>query len=957
MRARVVERGGGERRVQLTVHHMVFDEWSKGIVKEEIERLYERYVRGEESDLEEVKIQYGDYAEWQRERYEGKESEEEKRYWREELKGARAEIEMPTDRGRPAVQGVRGGQHREEIGEEVSEGIRGISRREGATEFMVMLAAFESLLHRYSGQEEMSIGVPMANRNRVEVEGIVGLLTNTVVLRGEVRGGERFRELLREVRKRSLRAYAHQEIPFELVVEETRPKREMSHGPLFQVMFLMREEGGEGRGRWEIEEVASGRTKYDLTVGVWRSERGMKATYEYASELFDEATIRRMAKHYEMILKGIVKDPEQRIGEMAMMTESERNQVLLEWNDTGKEIGIEKCLHEVIEERVRERGDAVAVVDRWCQLSYGELNRRANQLGGYLRRRGVGAEVQVGISLGRTAGLIIGALGVMKAGGAYVPLDPEYPRERLAFLLEETGAPFVITERGVEERVSGSGATSIRMDEDWGEIGRCEEEDVEVGVRPGNVAYIIYTSGSTGKPKGVAIEHRSAVTLVKWAEEVYGLERMERVAATTSICFDLSVYEMFGPLAMGGTVVVMENALEIGRSEMSEEVTLINTVPSAMRELVRMGSIPRAVRTVNLAGEALGGELVDEIYGLGREMEVHNLYGPSEDTTYSTKGLMKSGRRSAPIGRPVWNTQVYLMDGEMALAPIGASGELYIGGEGLARGYLKRPEMTAERFIPDANGERAGGRVYKTGDLARHRSDGEIEFRGRIDHQIKLRGYRIEVAEVESALKQHQAIQDVVVCVREDEPGDRRLVAYLTAVPAAEISSADVRTYLREILPEYMVPSTFVVLDKLPLTLTGKVDRKRLPVPEPSHLDSEAAYAAPRTDFEHRLAQIWKEALRVDDLGINDNFFDLGGHSLMMTQVHRRLEGILGRGVSILALFKHPTIGALARYLQEDFNDLNPAATDEARADQLIAGRDRLAQRLRLRETYSRSGE
>jgi amino acid adenylation domain-containing protein len=609
-----------------------------------------------------------------------------------------------------------------------------------------------------------------------------------------------------------------------------------------------------------------------------------------------------------------VRKPETRIGDFEILTKAERERLLVEWNDTAAEYRGDRCLHELFAEQAARTPDEIAVVFETGQLTYGELNERANQLAHYLQQRGVGPEVLVGLCVQRSWEMVVGLLGILKAGGAYVPLDPAYPAERLRFMLEDSSARLLLTQQPLLPVIPESTAAVVCLDRDWSEIGKRSGQNPETSAAAENLAYVIYTSGSTGKPKGVAIEHHSAAALLSWARGVFSQEELSGVLASTSICFDLSVFELFVPLSYGGKVLLVEDVLQLMSWPRAAEVKLINTVPSAMVELLRLGGLPESVRTVNLAGEPLAASLVEELYQQPQIKRVFDLYGPSEDTTYSTWALrLPAG--PATIGRPVANTRIYLLDANQQLVPIGVPGELYLGGAGLARGYLQRPQLTAKAFIPDPFGLQGNGRLYKTGDLARYLADGNIEYLGRLDNQVKLRGFRIELAEIEGNLLIHPQIHQAVVIASGTEHGDQQLVAYIVAAGEAPADN-ELRAHLRRNLPDYMIPSAFVLLEALPLTSSGKVNRLALPRPTGAQLAIGKDFVAPRTDAEKQLAIIWIEVLKRDRVGVNDNFFEIGGHSLLATQVISRVRKRFQVEMPLRTMFEAPTVASLAAVLE-----------------------------------------
>ncbi|HEX8903318.1 MAG TPA: amino acid adenylation domain-containing protein, partial [Longimicrobiaceae bacterium] len=677
-------------------------------------------------------------------------------------------------------------------------------------------------------------------------------------------------------------------------------------------LFTLDDGGDRGAAlpglRSEIVDAAPDAAKFDLSLGISADMRGARGRLVYCTDLFDRATIQRMLGHFTRVLEQVADDPAARLSALELLGPAERRSIVEEWNQTGSPYPADRCIHQLFEDAAARAPEAVAVVCERDALTYRELNERANRLAWHLRRRGAGPEVRVGVCLERGTELLVALLAVLKAGGAYVPLDPAYPAERLEFTLRDADAPLLVTQAKLRALLpERAGTDVVVLEHARAAIAAERADDPGSGVGPRNLAYLIYTSGSTGTPKGVAIEHESAVALLGWAAGLHTAAELDGMLAATSICFDLSIYELFLPLSRGGRVVVVENALAVATSVAAGEVRLINTVPSAIAALLRNGGIPAGVTTVNLAGEPLKPELVDALYayGIGR---VYDLYGPSESTTYSTWTLREPGA-PATIGRPVGNTRAYVLNAAMRAVPVGVAGELYLGGRGLARGYLGRPATTAERFVPDPFGAR-GDRLYRTGDRVRWRDDGRLEYLSRLDHQVKVRGFRIEPGEIEAVLRRHAGVRECVVLAREDAPGEKRLAAYVAATADADA----LRAHLRRSLPDYMVPGAFVFLDALPLTPNGKLDRKALPAPEAA---SDTEKATPRTPVEEVLAEVWAEVLRVERVGVRDNFFDLGGHSLLATRVVSRIREVFGVEPPLRALFESPTVAELAARVDE----------------------------------------
>jgi len=950
LRATLLRLDATEHALFFTMHHLVSDGWSMGVLVREVGALYTG-VAG----LAPPTIQYPDYADWQRERLAGAELERLLGWWRQELAGLPGALDLPTDRPRPAVASGRGGLVHSVLSPGRIEALRAVRERDGDTLFMILLAAFTVLLRRMTGEEDLAVGTPVANRPRQELEPLIGFFVNTLVLRpappGAAPDDPTFRELLTRVREAALGAFSHQELPFEKLVEELRPARDLSRTPLFQVMLAL-------QNAWERQtpdlpglaleplEHLGATAKFDLSLNAQEAPDGLGLTLEYATDLFDTATAWRLSGHYLTLLAAIAADPGRKISDLPLWTDVERHQVLVEWNDAREEGTDEpQTLHSLVAAQARRTPEAIALVHGEETLTYADLLRRAEELAERLRAAGAGPEQIVAVRLPRSAGLVVALLGVLQSGAAYLPLDPAYPEERIAFMVEDAGAGWLLGPPSPTlPREAGEGAPS--------HPGLPEESSFKLtsgrAVAPspasrgrvgeGGLAYLIYTSGSTGRPKGVAIEHRSAAALVRWARTVFSPAELSGVLASTSVCFDLSVFEIFVPLATGGRVIVVEDVLGLRALPAEAGVTLVNTVPSALDALLRTGGLPASVRTVNLAGEPIPRDLVERVARLPG-IRLLNLYGPSEDTTYSTWAEIANDDRPAPIGRPVAGTRAHLVDrieGSQP-APVGAPGHLLLGGRGLARGYFRRPDLTAERFVPDpfhqVDGWLPGDRLYRTGDLARRRADGALEFLGRIDQQVKVRGFRIEPGEIEAALVAHPGVREATVGIWISPSGDRRLVAWV----AGDVSAADLRPRLAAKLPAPLVPAHLVMLEALPRTANGKLDRRALPPPEPP---APASAAAPASATEQAVAAIWREVLGVERVGLHDNFFDLGGHSLLLVRVHDRLCRELGADLPLVDLFRHPDVASLARRLRREAQESSAPAVvppNKAREDRDVA--------------------
>ena len=935
LRVRLLRVAGEQGYVlMVTMHHIVSDGWSLGILLRELRELYEGYASGKPAKLEELGIQYGDFAEWQREWLQGEVLEEQLGYWREQLRGMEM-LQLPTDRVRPAEQSYRGGERVVVLSKELSEGIRKLSQKEGGTLFMVALAGFQALLGRYTGQKEISVGTAIANRNREETEGLIGFFVNTLVMRTDVSGEPSFEELVRRVKGVALGAYGHQDLPFEKLVEEIQPERSMSRNPLVQVMLTVQ------NAPWKGVQLPAGMTilggevpttRFDLEVHLWEMGEQVVVRFIYSRDLFDEETVERMMRHYERVLDGGVRNPEEKVWRLPLMSAGERLEVLARSCGEAKEYGDkERCVHELVAREASRHAERMAVVCEGEGISYGELNRRANQLGRYLRKRGVGPEVLVGIAMERSVEMVVGVLGILKAGGAYVPLDVEYPKERLRYMLEDSGVQVLVSESAVLQKLPETlaGVEVVRMDEEEErkKIGEESGEDFESGVRGENLAYMIYTSGSTGKPKGAMNEHRGLTNRLLWMQERFGLGEGDVVLQKTPISFDVSVWELLWAVMVGARLVMARPGGHreggyLGEVIEREKVTTLHFVPSMLQAFLQEEGLEekcKSVKRVISSGEALSGELVGRFYermGRGADggAKLYNLYGPTEAAIDVTCWECERGVSGGvvPIGRAIANTEMYVLDEKQEVVPEGVSGELYIGGVQVGRGYWKREELTRERFISNPYG---AGRLYRTGDVGRYVGDGGIEYQGRRDEQVKLRGYRIELGEIEAVLQEHEGVRGAAVVVREVGGGgeagtaEKRLVGYV--VLEGDEKTSELRRYLKERLPEYMVPGVWVEMKEMPLTANGKLDRKKLPEPGGERPELEEGYEEPGTETEKKLAEIWAQVLGVEKVGVHDNFFDLGGDSILSLQiVSRAKQG--GMGVSVRQLFQSQTVGELA---------------------------------------------
>jgi amino acid adenylation domain-containing protein len=918
LRVRLVRLGPEEHILILTMHHIVSDEWSQGVLFRELAILYEAHLAGVPAALPDLPIQYADYAVWQREWLQGQRLERELTYWRERLRGAPPVLELPTDRPRPPVQTFRGAKQSLLLPGGLGHGLRALSRSEGSTLFMTLLAAFQTLLARYTGRDDIVVGSPIAGRTRTETEGLIGFFVNTLALRTDLSGDPTFRELLRRVREVAFGAYEHQDLPFERLVEELQPERSLSHSALLQVMFTLQNAPAPiprlARLEVEPEPIERGVAKFDLSLFLRDDVEGLRALLEYNTDLFDAGTIARLLGHFRTLLEGIVTDPDRPLSELPLLTEPERYQALVEWNATDAERPREATVHGLFEAQAARTPDAIAATFEGEALSYRELDRRANRLARLLQARGVGPEVPVGLCVERSLDMLVGLLAILKAGGVYLPLDPTYPRERLELMLADAAVPVLVTQRKLLETVPRGTAAAVCLDAE--EERRAPESSVPVdgGVTGEQLAYVIYTSGTTGRPKGVQITHSAAVNLLLSLAEVLGLRQQDTVFAVSALTFDMATFELLVPLVVGARVAIAPREVTMDGRLMTAALvragaTVMHATPATWRMLVESGWTGPLLKAIS-GGEALPAALAAEL--LDRCTEVWDLYGPTETTMSSAGAPVRAG---VPLwlGNMIANTRLYLLDRSLMPVPIGVPGELYIAGTGLSRGYLGRPGLTADRFLPEPFSQALGARMYRTGDLMRRRPDGGLEFLGRTDHQVKLRGFRIELGEIEAVLAQHPAVRQGVVLAREDRPGDRRLVAYVLPAAGEPPVIGELRDYLRQKLPEYMVPSGFVLLNGFPRTSSGKVDRSALPAPDRQSPEAPSTYVAPRSAVERLLAGICAEVLDVEHMGAHDDFFALGGHSLLATRVIARLETALGVELPVRMLFEAPTIAGLAQ--------------------------------------------
>ncbi|ACB52421.1 peptide synthetase [Crocosphaera subtropica ATCC 51142] len=945
LRLILLKRSETEHILLIATHHIVCDRWSIGIFLREMTTLYNGFLkeaggdpplpplgkRGKDTEkafyLPSLPIQYGDWSIWQRQWLQGEVLEKQINYWQQKLGQDLPILDLPTKRSRPLVPSYKGKPYPIALSPALSNALKALSAKERVTLFTLLLSAFKVLLCRYTEQDDIVIGTEIANRDRREMEGLIGLLVNTLVLRTDLSGNPTFQTVLQRVREVTLGAYAHQDLPFEKLVEVLNPDRHLSQiMPLFQVKFdfqlatvkpLELSDLSLERLSGEQETV-----KYELRLNLQDTNEGINGQIEYSTDLFEEATIARMAEHFQVLLEGIVANPKQRLSELPLLSTVEQETLLMMGTSTTQDYPNTANIPQLFEEQVKRTPDAVALRFGKEILTYQELNTKANQLAHYLQKLGVRPEVKVGICVERSPQMVIGLLAVLKAGGAYIPLDPAYPQDRIDFIIKDSQISVLLGRDGID------------LEKDCAKIAQESKENPPNNLHPDNLAYVIYTSGSTGRPKGVAIAHRNTVALLDWARKTFSPELLQGVLASTSICFDLSVFELFVPLCWGYQVILAENILDLPNLAAREEITLINTVPSAIAQLLRIKGIPISVKGINLAGEALSHRLVEELEKLSHIQSIFNLYGPSEDTTYSTYTPVKSNAEGVvTIGKGISNTQTYILDRYLNLVPQGVTGELYLSGAGIARGYLGRSPLTAQRFMPNPfvgkkQGQRSreqGVRLYKTGDLVRYDGQGNLEFLGRRDNQVKVRGYRLELGEIEAALSEHPGMVENAVMVWQKESNNQRLVAYLVTDPplppltkgGSPASPKNLRHFLVGKLPQYAIPTTFIELPALPRLPNGKLDRKSLPMPETLGRSLDNDYVEPQTETERTIAEIWQNALKVDKIGIHDNFFELGGHSLLGINVIAEISERLGVKVPLRSLFEQPTVAGLEAKISE----------------------------------------
>jgi len=932
VRALLVQSGEQDYRLYLFLHHIIFDGFSVyNIFLPELVKIYNALLAGQPSPLPELRLQYADFAQWQRDSLKQEQLEESRKFWASQLDGEIPVLELPTDRPRPALQSFRGAMHRFAFSQSLTDRLHALAQSENTSFFVTVLTCFAALLRRYSSQQDFVIGTVTSGRKHSELEALLGCFQNPLALRLRLGGDVSFREMLAYTREVTLSALAHDKAPFERLVEELSVRRDTSRNPIFNVMFSLAPPTPRFEDGWDLNQLDldAGTAKFDLDLELDDRPLGLQGRFVYCTDLFEAATIERMAGHFQTMIEAIVADPEQKISSLPMLTAREEEQ-FAEWNRTETEYPSERCVHELVEAQAERTPNASAVEHGGEKLTYRELSHRANQLANFLRKRGVGPESRVGICLRRSLELPVALLAVLKAGAACVPLDPAYPKERLTYMLEDSGTGLVLTQPGLLAEVTDFDAEVINLEPDWKLFAAENRENVASGVKPENLAYVIYTSGSTGKPRGVLLKHGGLVNHNVAAAKLFGMNSSDRMAQFASISFDIAIEEIFPTWITGGALVVREEeaSLVVGdflRWVDEKNVTALDLPTAYWHELVRELSessltLPRSLRIVIVGGEKASSGALSEWRKLaGSRVRWVNTYGPTETSVIVTAFEPKNSEEIPavlPIGRPIANTRIYILSKNLQRLPAGIAGDLYVSGPGLARGYHNRPEVTDEKFVADPF--RPGSRMYKTGDLARYLPNGDIEFAGRTDDQVKIRGYRVELEEIEAVLGSHAGVHEVVVTARENESAEKTLVAYLVPSRDAVPTASELRSYLKQKLPHYMVPSAFVLLEAMPKTPNGKTDKRALPAPKAADFAAPQEYVAPSDELETQLTAIWETVLDKKPIGIRDNFFELGGHSLLAARLMHRIEQQVGQRLPLAALLQAPTVEQLAALVRQE---------------------------------------
>jgi aspartate racemase len=925
LRAKILRITETEHILLVTIHHIVSDGWSMGILVQELSHLYSALVNQTAVSLPELSIQYVDFSVWQRQWLSGTKLEHQINYWQQQLTNLPPFLELPTDRPRPAIQTFSGSAQTFIIPLELTQQLKSLSQQQGVTLFMTLLATFGLLLSRYSRQEDLAIGSSIANRQNSQIERLIGCLVNMLVLRMDLSENPTVSELLQRAKKIAIDAYAHQDLPFEKLVEELQPERHLSHSPLFQVAFSMQNVPqpplnltGLEVTPLELEKITS---QFDLTLYINETIKGIEGQIEYNTDLFDHATINRMIGHFQCLLEGFVANPQQKVFELSILTVKEQQQILGEWNQTKTNYPQDQCIHQLFEKQVAKTPNNIALVFEDQTLTYQELNQKANQLAHYLQQIGVKPEDLIGICVERSLEMIISLLAILKAGGAYLPLDHNYPQERLQWMLEDAQTSIIITTENLIGKLPKNQARLVLLDTNQEAIQELDPTNLPCHVQPDSLVYVIYTSGSTGKPKGVSILHKGVVRLVNNTNYI-NFSAEDVFLQLSTISFDASTFEIWGCLLNGGKLVIMPphtpSLTEIGTAIKEHKVTTI-WLTAGLFHLIVDENINdlKPIKNLLAGGDVLSLSHCRKVLQELPQCTLINGYGPTENTTFTCCYPIEYPSQiinSIPIGKPIANTQVYILDSHLIVTPVGIPGELYIGGDGLARGYLNRPDLNKEKFISNPFSENSDSRLYKTGDLVRYLPDGNIEFLGRLDNQVKIRGFRIELGEIEAYLSQHPLVKENVVVTFEKHPNNKILVAYLVVHTAENFEISELRQFLKERLPDYMIPSDFVILESLPLNPNGKVDRRALPSPDLK--PESSSFLAPRDDVEAQLAKIWENVLGIENLSVTDNFFDLGGHSLLAIKLFNAINQTFHKKLLLATLFQAPTIEQLANLIK-----------------------------------------
>ena len=922
--ARLLKLSDSEHVFIFMMHHIVVDGVSLEFFADELKTLYRAFAAGQESPLAELPLQYADFVIWQREWAEGKGVQRQLDYWKDKLGGRVPVLELPTDRPRPTVQQNNGSWEWIHLPESLITDLKQVSRDAGVSLFMTMLTGFKVLMSRYSRQEDICIGSPTANRNQPELERMIAFFVNPVVIRSDLSGDPTFTDLLAQVRKNAMGAFGNQDVPFERLVEELSPARDLSHHPLFQVSFTLQMEplviALDGISAEPIE-FDNGTAKFDLLAELWETAvGGVSGRFEYDSDLFDLTTMQRMIGHYQVILESVVANPNAHISELELLTSDERTQLLDGLNDTAVSYPDTLALHQLFEQQVVKTPNDTAVIFEDAELTYQQLNEEANQLAHHLQSLGVQPDQFVGICVERSLDMIMGMLAILKAGAAYLPMDPNYPKDRLAYMLEDTKAAVLVTQSHLVDHLPTDGVHVVQVDAEWDTIKENSTANPQSDVQPHHLAYIIHTSGSTGKPKGVQIPHRNVVNFLETMRQTPGLSANDTLLAITTLSFDIAVLELYLPITTGATLVIASSELAVDGPRMINAldeygVTVLQATPATWQMLIDAGWEGDKNLKALSGGEALPRKLADEL--LDRVGVLWNMYGPTETTIWSSVWQVTEKETPILIGQPIANTQMYILDKNLQPVPVGVPGELHIGGDGVARGYLNRDDLTQERFLPNPFTNNANDRIYKTGDLARFMANGDIECLGRLDFQVKVRGFRIELGEIESVLVQHASVRQGVLTAKEDASGTKILVAYVITESGAELDTAVLRAHLAEQLPHYMIPSIFMAVEEYPLTPNGKVDRRALPDPDDTAVTSGQEFVVPSNETEEQLVQIWCDILQIEQVGIHNNFFEMGGHSLLAIQIVSRIRDAYDIDITPRQIFDAPTVADLARYVLE----------------------------------------